>query len=122
MTIYFVCVSDVSLCNNSELIMNTVNNEHETDDCDNSDDNNVSSFSNTADKQVFRKQLASCFIDNNLTHVQGNVILSLLRKHKCFSLLPKDIRTVLNSNRSVLIFFVLLEKYLHFDLERVIVT
>lgn len=47
----------------------------------------------------FREQLASCFVSNNLTHVQGNSILSVLRTHSCFSSLPKDVRTLINTPR-----------------------
>lgn len=48
----------------------------------------------------FRERLASCFVDNNLTHIQGNSLLSLLRTHPCFSNLPKDVRTLLNTPRN----------------------
>lgn len=39
----------------------------------------------------FRQRLATCFIDNNLTHVQGNSILCLLRTHSCFNKIPNDV-------------------------------
>lgn len=48
----------------------------------------------------FRECLASCFIDNNLTHIQGNSILNLLRTHFCFNNLPKDVRTLLDTPRA----------------------
>lgn len=38
----------------------------------------------------FQDHLASCFVNNNLTHVQGNSLLSLFRTHPCFSNLSKD--------------------------------
>ncbi|XP_029674788.1 uncharacterized protein LOC115242542 [Formica exsecta] len=70
----------------------------------------------------FRDELASCFVDNNITHVQGNNFLSLLRKHPCFSYLPKDVRTLLDTPRSCLdICAVPPGEYLHFDLEVAVV-
>lgn len=68
--------------------------------------------------QSFRQRLASCFVDNNLTHVQGNNILFLLRTHSCFSNLPKDVRTLLNTPRNrVAVSIVEPGEYIHFDLE-----
>lgn len=37
-----------------------------------------------SNKVPFNERLASCFTDNNLTHVQCNNILALLRTHSCF--------------------------------------
>jgi len=70
----------------------------------------------------FHERLASCFIDNNLTHVQGNTILSLLRTHPCFSTLPKDVRTIINTPRNhVVLTKVELGEYIHFDVEAAII-
>lgn len=80
----------------------------------------VSSFFNTSltESISFRERLASCLIDNNLTHIQGNSILALLRTHSCFSILPKDVRTFLNTPRNgIVVSTVEPDKYIHFDLE-----
>ncbi|XP_076660386.1 uncharacterized protein LOC143363725 [Halictus rubicundus] len=70
----------------------------------------------------FRDRLASCFVDNNLTHTQGNNILSLLRTHSCFSSLPKDIRTLIGTPcTSVVTSVVEPGEYVHFDVELKIV-
>lgn len=47
----------------------------------------VSSFFNTSltESISFRERLASCLIVNNLTHIQGNSILALLRCHEMVS-------------------------------------
>lgn len=70
----------------------------------------------------FRERLAFCFIDNNLTHIQGYNILSLLRTYPCFYTLPKDIRTLLNIPRTrAVIFNVEPGEYIHFNLEAKII-
>lgn len=70
----------------------------------------------------FNERLASCFVDNNLTHVQCNSILALLRTHSCLSTLPKDARTLLNTPRNhIEISKVEPGEYIHFDLESKIV-
>ncbi|XP_071576474.1 uncharacterized protein [Temnothorax nylanderi] len=92
------------------------------DICDESDESDVSSYTHCLQEVSFRDQLASCFVDNNITHVQGNRLLFLLRKHPCFSYLPKDVRTLLNTPRRCLdIYTVPPGEYLHFDLEIAIV-
>lgn len=79
---------------------------------------NASSCTNTVQESSFREQLAACFTDSNLSHVQGNSILSLLRTHSCFSSLPKDVRTLLQTPHKCLsISSVPPGEYLHFDLE-----
>lgn len=81
-----------------------------------------SAFSDNFYQPTFRERLASCFVDNNLTHVQGNSILALLRTHSCFSNLPKDVRTLLCTPRNgVVISNVEPGQYIHFDLETGIV-
>ncbi|XP_067216803.1 uncharacterized protein [Linepithema humile] len=78
----------------------------------------VSSFIDTSIEPSFRERLASCFVDNNLTHIQGNSILSLLRTHPCFSTLPKDVRTLLDTPHTrVVVADVEPGEYVHFDLE-----
>lgn len=70
----------------------------------------------------FRDRLASCFLNNNLTHVQCNSLLSLLRSHSCFSALPKDARTLLNTPRKcVSVSTVEPGEYIHFDVESEII-
>ena len=76
----------------------------------------------TFSEPSFHQRLASCFVDSNLTHVQGNNILSLLRTHSCFSLLPQDVRTLLDTPRNPAVTFVVEPgEYIHFDLETEIV-
>lgn len=84
-----------------------------------SDVSDVASLSSTNSfESLFREQLATCFVSNNLTHVQGNSILSLLRTHPCFSDLPKDVRTLLNTPRNpAIISKVEPGDYIHFDVE-----
>lgn len=53
------------------------------------------------DKELrFEEQLASIFIKTNISHVQAKEILKLLKTHPCFSNLPNDPRTVLNTPRT----------------------
>ncbi|XP_070158764.1 uncharacterized protein [Polyergus mexicanus] len=84
----------------------------------------ASSFFNftTQTEPSFRERLASCFVDNNLTHAQGNNILSLLRTHSCFYNLPKDVRTLLHTPRNcIAVSIVEPGEYIHFDLESSII-
>lgn len=93
------------------------------DICDESDENDVSSYTHSSEIVPFQDDLASCFVNNNVTHVLGNSLLSLLRKHPCFSHLPKDMRTLLNTPRSCFdISAVPPGEYLHFDVEVAIVN
>lgn len=87
-------------------------------------DDTSSSFFDTTFTELspFRERLASCFTDNNLTHIQCNNILSLLRTHPCFHTLPKDIRTLLNTPRNrAVIFTVEPGEYIHFNMETKII-
>lgn len=87
-------------------------------------DDTSSSFFDTTFTELspFHERLASCFIDNNLTHIQCNNILSLLRTHPCFHTLPKDIRTLLNTPRNrAVIFTVEPGEYIHFNMEAKII-
>ncbi|XP_026829221.1 uncharacterized protein LOC113562841 [Ooceraea biroi] len=89
-----------------------------------SDVSDISSVSctNSCEPLLFRERLASCFVSNNLTHVQGNSILSVLRTHPCFSDLPKDVRTLLNTPRNpAVISNVEPGEYIHFDLEAILI-
>lgn len=79
-------------------------------------------FEDTSIQLSFRERLASCFVDNNLTHVQCNNILSLLRTHLCFSNLPKDVRTLIDTPcRHVVVSNVEPGEYVYFDLARTLV-
>lgn len=51
-------------------------------------------------ENTFAKNLAKCFLVINLTAVQGNAILKLLRSHPCFEYLPKDMRTLVHTPKS----------------------
>jgi len=84
----------------------------------NADDTLSSLFNTTLRESFFHKRLASCFVNNDLTHIQGNNILRLLRTHSCFSTLPKDVRTLLNTPRNdIVVSTVEPGEYIHFDLE-----
>lgn len=48
---------------------------------------------------TFTEKLATCFVKNNINHIQGNMILKTLRSHNCLSYLPKDVRTLLKTPR-----------------------
>lgn len=106
----------------------------ENDACDNtyvvSTNDNLFSESDVASSSLnislveptFRESLASCFVQNNLTHVQCNNILSVLRTHSCFSDLPKNVRTLIQTPRDkVFISTVEPGEYIHFGLEEGIV-
>lgn len=88
-----------------------------------SSDNDAAPFSNTfSTEPLFKQKLASCFIENNFSHVQGNSILSLLRTHSCFQNLPKDTRTLLNTPRNkVILSKIEPGEYIHLDLETEII-
>lgn len=68
---------------------------------------NVSSVNVTDDdtiveinpSHVFQETLALSFIQGNLTHTQGNLILKALRTLPSFTYLPKDTRTLLHTPR-----------------------
>ncbi|XP_036141155.1 uncharacterized protein LOC118645023 isoform X1 [Monomorium pharaonis] len=93
------------------------------DDISSSSSSFNASFSETARiEPPFHERLASCFVDNNLTHVQSNNILHLLRTHPCFHKLSKDIRTLLGTpSKRVITFDVEPGEYVHFDLEAAII-
>lgn len=47
-------------------------------------------------ENCFQESLAKIFLKGNLTRVQGNLILKVLRSHQCLSYLPIDTRTLLH--------------------------
>ncbi|XP_025161614.1 uncharacterized protein LOC112590113 [Harpegnathos saltator] len=82
----------------------------------------LSSCFSSLSEPSFTENLASLFVDCNLTHSQGNRILSVLRTHICLSHLPKDVRTLLNTPRHrVVVCTVEPGKYIHFNVEVAIV-
>ncbi|XP_011859368.1 PREDICTED: uncharacterized protein LOC105556865 [Vollenhovia emeryi] len=56
-------------------------------------------ISHVSEHDSFKESLAIAFIQGNLTHTQGNIILKTLRSLPCLSYLPKDSRTLLNTPR-----------------------
>ncbi|XP_070516696.1 uncharacterized protein [Cardiocondyla obscurior] len=112
---------------NISLDIPEIRNDVEVEDCNTSDsssshvserNDDFSLFFECSNEVPFSERLASCFIDNNITHVQGNNILALLRTHSCLSSLPKDVRTLLGTPRNrAIISFVEPGEYLHFDIE-----
>lgn len=105
---------------NINVVNDAVTDESSSFSSDSDDDD---TFLETAlTESSFREHLASYFVDNNLTHIQCNNMLALLRTHHCFFSLPKDCRTLLNTprNRAVM-FSVEPGEYIHFDLETGIV-
>jgi len=71
---------------------------------------------------AFQKSLAACFVEGNLTHTQGNIILRILRSLPCLSYLPKDSRTLLNTPRKgPIISKVEPGEYLHIGFEKALI-
>ncbi|XP_076301885.1 uncharacterized protein LOC143220006 [Lasioglossum baleicum] len=70
----------------------------------------------------FRDSLATCFVDNNISHTQANNILRVLHKHSCFRKLPIDARTLLSTPRTrVTTSVVEPGEYVHFGVESKII-
>ncbi|XP_076301622.1 uncharacterized protein LOC143219570 [Lasioglossum baleicum] len=85
-------------------------------------DDTARNSADTVIEQSFRDRLASCFVDINITHSQGNKLLSLLRTHSCLRDLPRDIRTLIGTPRGRAITSVVSSGlYIHFDVESKIV-
>lgn len=129
-------LQDVSLPVPSNSSCNVQDNDVEVTCSTNIENDRESSFSSTStnisqalslcssnsSEASFQEHLAGCFVNNNLTHTQGNSVLSILRRHTCFSNLPKDVRTLLDTPRHrVLLCTVEPGEYIHFDLETGIV-
>lgn len=81
---------------------------------------------NTDDIFSIRCMIAKWAIDFNIPHNAINSLLSSLRKHSCFSELPKDARTILNTNKKSAsmnnIRTINPDRYYHFGLENGIIT
>ncbi|XP_071581909.1 uncharacterized protein [Temnothorax nylanderi] len=72
---------------------------------------------------LFKDCLIALLMDNNMSHVQGNNILALLRSHQCFSYLPKDVRTLLRTPKTpVELFDVEPGEYLHLGFESALIN
>lgn len=61
---------------------------------DNGSDRNVA---DTNILHAFQESLAASFVQGNLTHAQGNIILKTLRSLPYLSYLPRDTRTLLKT-------------------------
>lgn len=109
-------------CDIDTTIINDESSSSSSSSCVSEIDDTFSVVSDNFCQPSFREHLAACFVDNNLTHVQGNNILSLLRTHPCFSNLPKDVRTLINTPRnSAIVSKVEPGEYIHFDLEAALI-
>lgn len=111
--------AELNSVNLENIYSNTLSTNVEDNSLSNDSDSSSSLTSNTSSvESSFQERLASCFIKNNLNHVQCNSILSLLRTHPCFENLPKDARTLLNTPRDkIAIFKVEPGEYVHFGIE-----
>lgn len=111
-----------SINNISNIAYDTEDNTSSSSSCVSEISNIVSLSVDISNEPSFSERLPSCFVHNNLTHVQCNSILSLLRTHPCFSSLPKDARTLLRTPQNrVIVYKVEPGEYIHFDLERKLV-
>lgn len=120
-------------CNISDEASNNLTNNFSGDNSNNTGNINEISYSNTTDIEIsnkmyddsmdFQNRVAASFIQGNLTHTQGNVILEMLRSHRCLSYLPKDTRTLLNTPRSnyCITSHVSPGEYLHLGFEKAVV-
>jgi len=71
---------------------------------------------------AFKKSLVACFVQRNLTHTQGNIILRTLRSLLCLSYLPKNSRTLLNTPRKgPIISEIEPGEYLHIGFEKALI-
>jgi len=98
-------------CSRFFSIVNEQCNEFSSDVPMNHDNYNFSSLRNISPESncnsnaemntlhVFKESLAEAFIQANLTHTQGNIILKTLRSLSYLSYLPKDSRTLLHTPR-----------------------
>ncbi|XP_018320219.1 uncharacterized protein LOC108733537 [Agrilus planipennis] len=58
-----------------------------------------SSENNYCTIDEFRDELVSTFLQVNINHIQGDQILTTLRKHHCFQTLPRSTRSLLHTPR-----------------------
>ncbi|CAI6375843.1 unnamed protein product [Macrosiphum euphorbiae] len=112
-------VSDDSLTDNINKTQNyNLNTEHFNDllNLNTSTDGDFIYFD--TDKS-FCFELADWSIQNKIAHTALNSLLLILRKHKCFSTLPKDARTILHTKSVELCKMRIVDpgKYYHFGIE-----
>lgn len=81
--------NDFSVRNSEDVLIDNDTDSYE--ECNTSDSESIEMIDN------FKSQLASCFVENGITHVQGNALLKVLKLHPCFSYLPLDVRTLLKT-------------------------
>ena len=67
-----------------------------------SDDDHNELWQEKDSLKQFQNRLAACFVNTNISHSQGDKILSVLHSHSCFRLLPKSIKTLLHTPRQPL--------------------
>lgn len=91
--IFFVHLMDVENCNSSNLQLER-NFSPATFQFNENNHNLDAEVNNT-----FQESFAIAFIQGNLTHTQGNIILNTLRSLPCLSYLPKSSRSLLNTSR-----------------------
>jgi len=94
---------------------------------DNETEHNFDTDRNTDDIFSIRYMIAKWAIDFNIPHNAINSLLSSLRKHSCFSELPKDSRTILNTNNKSIFMNNMIKsvnpgQYYHFGLKNGIIS
>ena len=67
---------------------------------------------------AFQNSLAASFVQGNLTHTQGNIILRTLRSLPYLSYLPKDSRTLNTPRKGPIISKIEPGEYLHIGFEK----
>jgi len=77
------------------LFENTSTNES-SDDYDNKSSNVYDHYN---DREIFKKKLAQCFVNNNnnISLKQSDEILKVFRTHECFSNLPQNCKTLIHT-------------------------
>ena len=55
--------------------------------------------STEAENIAYTYEVASTFLEQNITHLQANAIFNFMIKHECLRFLPKDSRTLLETPR-----------------------
>jgi len=111
-------VSDNSLTNNINKSLKHSLNTENVDDLLNINTLIDDDFIFNTEKS-FCFELADWSIQNKIPHTALNSLLLILRKHKCFSSLPKDARTILHTKPVELSKMRIVDpgKYYHFGIE-----
>jgi len=82
------------------LIPESSNNHSDSESYPNIDsllDDNLTFDTEKSEEKSFKCELAEWTIKNKIAHTALNSLLLILKKHKCFSSLPKDARTILHT-------------------------